>query len=161
MTDRKIRILVVDDEELFLASMQKRLDARDFDVVTVNRVEKAVEAARNERFDIALVDLKMPGMNGEETLEVLKSEHEFLEVVILTGHASIDSAVECTKAGAYSYLQKPCDFNQLLQVLAEAYKKRTMRKMQIEEEKMNEMLKLSVGESPLHILRKVKEIEEG
>ena len=161
MSNKKIRLLVVDDEEQFLQSLGKRLEARDFDVVTTNRGEKAIDAARDREFDIALVDLKMPGMNGEETLEALKQEHEYLEVVILTGHASVDSAVECTKMGAYSYLQKPCEFDVLLGVLADAHKKRAMRKLQVDEDKMNDLLEHSVGESPLSILRKINDLLEG
>ena len=160
MAKEKINLLIVDDEEQFLASIAKRLEARDFNVVTVNRGDKAVEAARRLPIDVALVDLKMPGMDGETTLQLLKQEHEWMEVVILTGHASIDSAVECAKRGAHSYLQKPCEFERLLEVLVEAYKKKVMNKFQIHEKKMDEALQLSVSESPLHILRKIRELDK-
>jgi len=160
MTKSKIALLIVDDEDQFLESMTKRLELRDFKVTAVNRGEKAIEAARNQPIDIALVDLKMPGIDGEQTLEALKKEHEGLEVVILTGHGSIDSAVKLTKKGAYSYLQKPCEFDRLLEVLAEAYKKRVMNKMKIREDKLEEILKLAGTGSSLAILRKLKEIDE-
>src|SRR4030042_6704586 len=114
MAKEKINLLIVDDEEQFLKSMTKRLEVRDFNVIAVDRGEKAIEAAREHPIDIALVDLKMPGINGEQTLEALKKEHQWMEVVILTGHGSVDSAVECTKSGADSYLQKPCEGEQLL-----------------------------------------------
>ena len=65
---------------------------REFNVVAVNRGEKALEEARKNPIDIALVDLKMPGIDGEETLKALKKEHKWMEVVILTGHGSIESA---------------------------------------------------------------------
>jgi DNA-binding NtrC family response regulator len=113
MEKDKINLLIVDDEEQFLESISKSLEVRGFNVVTVNRGEKAIEAARNSPIDIALVDLKIPGINGEETLKTLKAEHKWMEVVILTGHGTIDSAVECTRGGAYSYLQKPCDLDHL------------------------------------------------
>ena len=129
-------------------------------MLAVDRGEKAIEAARKHPIDIALVDLKMPGMNGEQTLEALKKEHQWMEVVILTGHGSIDSAVECTRIGAYSYLQKPCEFDRLLSVLAEAYKKKVMNKMNIEEKKMNELLEMSTCSSPLSILSKIRELDE-
>ena len=83
MNEDKINILIVDDEEQFLNSIKKRLEVRDFNVVAVNRGEKAIEAARNNQFDVALVDLKMPGIDGEETLKALKKEHKWMEVVIL------------------------------------------------------------------------------
>jgi len=79
--------------------------------------------------------------------------------VILTGHGSIDSAVACTKSGAYSYLQKPCELDRLLEVLTEAYKKRVMNKMKIQDEKMEEILKLAGTSSPLGILRRLRELE--
>jgi DNA-binding NtrC family response regulator len=161
MDKDKINLLIVDDEEPFLESMKKRLEVRGFAVTCVNRGDKAIEAARKHPVDIALVDLKMPGISGEETLEALKKEHEWMEVVILTGHGSVDSAVKCTRGGAYSYLQKPCELDLLLEVLKDAYKKRIMNKMQIQEAQMNALLQKARGDSPLAILRRLKEMETG
>jgi len=161
MEKNKINLLLVDDEEEFLKSMSTRLEVRDFNVIAVNRGEKAIEAARNSPVDIALVDLKMPGIDGEKTLKALKKEHKWMEVVILTGHGSVDSAVECTKSGAYLYLQKPCELNELLDVLKDAYKKRVMNRKNIEEKKINELLKISQSSSPRDILRRLQEIDEG
>lgn len=161
MSDSKINLLIVDDEEQFLESISKSLAVRDFNVIAVNRGEKAIEAARNNPIDVALVDLKMPGINGEETLRALKSEHKWMEVIILTGHGTIDSAVECTKIGAFSYLQKPCSMEELIEALIEAYKSKVMSKRKIEEKKMAEMLKISLYGSPREILRRLKEIDKG
>jgi len=159
--DKKINLLFVDDEEQFLQSLGKLLEARDFHVIAVNRGEKAIAAARKSPIDVALVDLKMPGINGEETLRALKEAHEWMEIVILTGHGSLDSAVECTRSGACAYLQKPCRIDDLLMVLKDAYKKKVMNKNRIEEKKMNEMLLLSQSDSPRAILRRLKEIDKG
>jgi len=159
MKKDKINILIVDDEEQFLESMGKRLEVRDFYVITANRGEKAIEAARKYAVDIALVDLKMPGINGEETLKTLKDEHKWMEIVILTGHGNIDSAVECTRSGAYSYLQKPCKLEELLETLKEAYKKVVMNRNRIQEEKLNELLKISQAVSSRDVLRRLKEID--
>jgi DNA-binding NtrC family response regulator len=161
MEKDRINLLIVDDEEPFLESMKKRLEVRDFHVLCENRGDKAIETARKHPVDIALVDLKMPGISGEETLEALKSEHEWMEVVILTGHGSVDSAVECTRSGAYSYLQKPCELEHLLEVLKDAYKKRIMNKMEIQETQMEKLLHKAPGDSPLAILRRLKEMEQG
>ena len=161
MEKEKINLLIVDDEEQFLNSISRSLELRDFKVIAVNRGEKAIEAAKNNPIDIALVDLKMPGISGEETLKLLKQEHKWMEVVILTGHGAIDSAVECTKSGAYSYLQKPCELNILLEALQDAYKKKVMNKKQLEEKKMNELLNISMSNSPREILRKLREIDKG
>ncbi len=160
MQEERINLLIVDDEEQFLESMRKRLEVRGFNVLCVSRGEKALETARQNEIDIALVDLKMPGISGEETLKKLKEEHQRLEVVILTGHGSVDSAVQCTRGGAYSYLQKPCELEELLEVLKEAYKKRVMGLMKIKEEKLNEILHTAVGHSPLSILRQLKDLEK-
>lgn len=161
MKKNKINLMIVDDEEQFLESMRKRLEVRDFNVITVNRGEKAIEVARSSPVDVALVDLKMPGISGEETLKLLKKEHKWMEIVILTGHGSVDSAVDCTQTGAYSYLQKPCELNELLIVLKNAYQKRVMNRHKIEEKKMNELLKISQSSSPREILRKLREIDGG
>ncbi|MFC1849331.1 response regulator [candidate division CSSED10-310 bacterium] len=160
MSTNKINLLIVDDEEQFLRSMTKRLEVRGFNVIAVNRGQKAIEAARKQPLDIALVDLKMPGMDGEETLKILKTKHQWLEVVILTGHGSIKSAVKCTRDGAYSYLQKPCELDELLEVLTEAYKKKLMNKMAIEQKRMDEIIDMAYYESPLGILRKLKELDD-
>jgi DNA-binding NtrC family response regulator len=160
MNNNKINLLIVDDEEQFLSSISKSLTVRDFHVVAVNRGEKAIEAARSTPIDIALVDLKMPGIDGEETLKQLKAEHKWMEVIILTGHGTIDSAVECTRSGAYSYLQKPCALDHLLEALKSAYKKKVMNRKKIEERKMAELLKLSISGSARDVLRRLKEIDK-
>ena len=159
MTKDKINLLIVDDEEQFLDSIRQSLEVRDFNVVTVNRGEKALAEARSQPFDIALVDLKMPGIDGEETLKALKAEHKVMEVVILTGHGTIDSAAACIQSGAYSYLQKPCELERLLETLASAYKKKVMHVRKLEEEKLDAMLKISMTESPREILRKLREMD--
>jgi DNA-binding NtrC family response regulator len=156
--DNEINLLFADDEEKFLEAMTKRLEARAFPVIAVTRGDKALEAARSNPVDIALLDLRMPGMNGEETLKALKQEHKWMEIVILTGHGNIDSAVELTKIGAHSYLQKPCDLDQLMDALQEAYKKRVMNKTQIEAGRMDQLLKIAQSSSPSGMLRRLREI---
>ena len=159
MENEKINLLIVDDEEQFLESISRSLELRDFNVIAVNRGEKAIEAAKNNPIDIALVDLKMPGISGEETLKLLKQEHKWMEVVILTGHGTIDSAVECTKSGAFSYLQKPCSLEELLDSLKNAYKKKVMNRKKIEEKKMDELLKIAYSGGAREILRRLREID--
>lgn len=84
-----------------------------------------------------------------------------MEVIILTGHGTIDSAVDCTKSGAYSYLQKPRSLDELLESLINAYKAKVMNKKKIEEKKMAELMKISLSGSPRDILRRLKEIDKG
>jgi len=156
----QIKILIVDDEVRFLQTLAKRLSLRDFDVTPVSSGDEAMDAVEHKQFDLALVDLKMPGMSGERVLEILKGKHPYLEVIILTGHGSIDSAVHCTELGSHSYLQKPCETEELLNVLKEAYQKRVQRKLELEKGKMQELMKRATGESPLGMLRWLKKIDK-
>ncbi|MFH1436221.1 MAG: response regulator [Pseudomonadota bacterium] len=160
MDKKKINLLIVDDEKRFLESMKRRLELRGFNVIAVDRGEKAIEAAGEHDIDMALVDLKMPGMGGEAVLEALKREHPWLEVVILTGHGSMVSASECARKGACSYLPKPCELDQILEVLARAYRKRCMNRMKIGKVRMDEMLGPLAGRPPLEVIRRLKELVE-
>ena len=155
----KIKLLLVDDEKEFLETISTRLSMRDFEVTTANSGEEAIEAARKEEFEIALVDLNMPGIGGEKALEILKREHKFMEVVILTGYGAIDSAIRCTKAGVYGYLEKPCELVTLLKVLREAYQRRVQNKLQFKHEKLKEIVSDVIPGSPLEILRKLKKMD--
>ncbi len=154
-----IRLLIVDDEVRFLKTLAARLELRGFDVTTADNGKSALELAQKQTFDLALLDLKMPGLSGEKVLEILKKDHPFIEVVILTGHGSIDSAVQCTQAGSYRYLAKPCETEQLLEVLKDAYQQRVQRKMDLDTERLEKLMQSVQGESPLGILRKLREIE--
>ncbi len=159
--EQVIKLLIVDDESRFLEAIATRLRKRGFDVKTATNGPDAIALARDEKFDVALLDLKMPGMDGSEVLRVLKQEHRFLEAVILTGHGSLESAVELTKLGAFSYLPKPYELEKLLETLKEAYEARLKKKFATDEAKMKAILSAGVGESPLGILRKLKELDDG
>jgi len=155
-----IKLLIVDDEVQFLESIAHRLRLRDFDVTTATNGPEALEIARQEKFDLALLDLKMPDMDGRQVLEKLKAAHQFLEVIILTGHGSVDSAVECTKLGAFTYLPKPYDLDKLLEVLREAYEARLRKKFQSDEGRINKLQQLATGTSALGILRAMREVDD-
>lgn len=157
---QRIKLLVVDDEVKFLDAIARRLELRDFDVTKATNGPEAIEATKHKRFDIAILDLKMPGMNGREVLEILKSQHKFLEVIILTGHGSLDSAVECTKLGAFSYLPKPYELDELIKVLRDAYEHRLRRKFEHDQQRLEELMQRAVGESPLSILRRMSELDD-
>ena len=156
----KIKILIVDDEVAFLESMARRLEIRDFEVRKASRGAEALEIARREQFDIALLDLKMPGMDGKQVLETLKKEDKYIEVVILTGHGSVDSAVDCTKLGAFGYLPKPYELDKLLDTLKQAYQARVEKKFQTDQKMMERITKLATGSSALAILRELKKMED-
>ena len=152
----KIKLLIVDDEVNFLQSIATRLEIRDFDVVKATNGAEAVAAANNQKFDIALLDLKMPGMDGKQVLETLKKEHKYIEVIILTGHGSLESAVECTKLGAFGYLPKPYEFNKLLEILKDAFSKRMKKKFENDNERIRKLMEIAAGSSPISILREMK-----
>lgn len=155
-----IRLLIADDEIKFLESIAHRLRLRDFDVTTATNGPEALAIAEQQKFDLALLDLKMPGMDGRQVLEKLKAEHQYLEVIILTGHGSVDSAVECTKLGAFTYLPKPYDLDKLLGVLRDAYEARLMKKFKSDEARMAKLQDLATGSSALGILRAMREVDD-
>lgn len=157
---KQIKLLIVDDEKDFLDSIAERLGIRDFDVTTATDGNLAIDAAKKGKFDVAILDIRMPGMDGMELLQILKEKHKFLEVVMLSGHASIDSAVEATKLGAYSYLEKPYDFEKLLAVLKEAYEVRLKKKFKDDQPRMQEIEMLAMGDSPIGILQALKRLDD-
>ena len=159
MPEDRIRLLIVDDEVRFIEALSRRLGLRDFDVTAVTSGKEALKTARQQQFDLAIVDLKMPEMSGEQLLGHLKSRDPRIEVVVLTGHGSIDSAVSCTKLGAFCYLQKPCETDELLRVLKEAYRKRVEKKLQSDVERMAEVARIASDHSPLSALRRLRELE--
>ncbi|MBU1054293.1 MAG: response regulator [Proteobacteria bacterium] len=128
-----IRLLLVDDEEDFRITLTARLKRRNIDVVDVSSGEKAIELIRNNKFDVVIVDIKMPGIDGIETLRYLKRIDPLLEVILLTGHASVEAGIEGIKLGAYDYIVKPCNLNDLLSKVEDAHRRR-----HIEEERIRE-----------------------
>ena len=157
---KKIKLLLVDDEVDFLNSLAKRLGKRDFDINTATEGNLAIKAAKKGKFDVAILDMKMPGMDGMELLRILKKKHKFLEVIILTGYGGIDSAVEATKLGAYAYLEKPYDFENLLEVLQKAFETRLKKKFEHDKKRMEEIEMLSMGTSPMGILRSLMHLDD-
>jgi len=163
--DEPIRLLIVDDEEPFLTALKERLEMRGFAVATAPGGAEALDLCEDDRFDLALVDLKMPGMDGKELLTRLKAAHEFLEVIILTAHGTLGSAVECAKLGAFSYLPKPYELDELLAVLRDAYAHRLHHKLAAAEaeqqERLRTLMDAAAHESPLGILRRMRELDDG
>jgi DNA-binding response OmpR family regulator len=117
----KIRLLLVDDELKFLNALCQRLELRGFDVTRAASGEEALRIARSAEFALVLLDLKMPGIDGREVLQILKQENKQLEVIVLTGHGSLDAEAECRALGAFGYMSKPYDFEELLKIIKDAY----------------------------------------
>ncbi|KPA19428.1 response regulator receiver protein [Candidatus Magnetomorum sp. HK-1] len=160
--ENKIRILLVDDEEKFLKTVSERLSIKGFKVTTAINSDNAIKAAKEDKFDVAILDLQMPGTSGAELLKLLKENHKFIEIIMLTGHASLDSAVECTKLGAFGYLEKPYDFDRLLETLKGAYEARLKKKYEHNQKRMKEIQKLSLkSSSPLSFLDALAKLDDG
>ncbi len=120
------RVLLVDDEEPFVEALGKRLNARGLSVQTSNNGEDAVEKAKDHAFDVIVLDLAMPGIDGIETMRRLREVDADLQIILLTGHGSIERAVEATKLGAIDFLQKPASLADLLELIQEAGTRRTL-----------------------------------
>ena len=157
--ENQIKLLMVDDEVKFLESISKRLALKDFDVIAASNGQEAIASAENDLFDVAVVDFQMPGMDGAQVLKALKERHQYLEIIMLTGHATVDSAVECTKLGAFKFLEKPYAFEKLVEVIKEAYEARLKKKFEHNKKRMDDIQKLSFGHSPLGILRALAHLD--
>jgi DNA-binding NtrC family response regulator len=120
----KAKVLIVDDEAHFCRSLLKILNARGIEAFAVNRGEDALEEIARNPYDVVLLDVKMPGISGIEVLKRMKERGIKAEVIVLSGHASVDTAVEIVKYGAYDYLLKPCDTDELLVKISNAYEQR-------------------------------------
>jgi len=118
------KILLVDDEVVFTNNMSKLLTSRGYRVKAVNSGDAAITALEGEDFDVVVLDLKMPGMDGLATLKEIKKLGLFTETLVLTGHGSIDTALEATKLGAYDYLTKPCEIDELVAKIEGAWEKK-------------------------------------
>ena len=128
------KILLVDDEVVFTENMSKLLNNRGYRVKAVNSGDSAIRLLDEEEFDVIVLDLKMPGMDGITTLKEIKKLGLFTETLVLTGHGSIETALEATKLGAYDYLSKPCEINELVEKIEGAWiKKDDAQKEDIQE----------------------------
>jgi len=121
------KILIVDDEERFRTTLGKLLTVRGMDVNTVSGGKLALEELNRDNYDVVLLDIKMPGMDGVEALGKIKELNPLLEVIILTGHASVDVAVEIMRLGGYEYLLKPCPIDELMEKIDTAFERKTAR----------------------------------
>ncbi len=118
------RILLVDDEVDFVDIMLKRLKKRDIQAFGAHSAEEAMEILHEHLIDVMILDVKMPGTDGIDALREIKAAHPLVEVIMLTGHATVESAIDGMKLGAFDYLMKPTDLDLLLQKVGEAYEKK-------------------------------------
>jgi len=123
----KATLLMVDDEVVFTTNMSRLLTHRGYEVTTVNNGEEALAALKEKPFDVMVLDLKMPVMDGIATLQSLKSLGLLTEVLVLTGHGSMDTAFRAIDMGAYDYLTKPCEMTELVSKIDAAYARKKVK----------------------------------
>jgi len=119
-----MKLMLVDDEERLLSSIAKLLSKKGIDVVTATSGAEAIEKLKHQNIHVVILDVKMPGMDGNETLVEIKRLFPMVEVIMLTGHATVESAVDGLKFGATDYLMKPIGIDELIQKAEEAFEKR-------------------------------------
>jgi DNA-binding NtrC family response regulator len=135
------KVLIVDDDKDFLEVMSERLQTRGINVSTAERAEDALKRLERDIFDVIILDLQMPGIDGIETLKQIKEKHEALQVIMLTGHATVEKGVEAIKLGATDFIEKPADIDVLNDKIKKAKKKKMLIMDKMDYERMIETLK--------------------
>lgn len=136
----KTRVLIVDDEEEFVQALSERLTIRDYDVTTSLTGEEAIEKLKHYNFDVIILDVRMPGMDGVEVLREIKRIKPLTEVIMLTGHATVEAAIEGMKLGALDFLMKPCEIEELVAKINKAYEKKAEHEERIRAAKVSEII---------------------
>jgi DNA-binding NtrC family response regulator len=139
MEVKNFNVLLVDDELEFLETLVKRLTKRGLNISTAKSGEDALKIIGGKGIDVAVLDVRMPGMDGIQTLREIKKTDPLMEVIMLTGHASVEVAIEGMELGAFDYLMKPADIDELFYKLQDAFKKKTIQQEKIE--KLEEIIR--------------------
>ena len=135
-------VMLVDDEVSFVETLVKRLATRNIETITAFSAEEGLEKLEmNQNLDVIVLDVKMPGMDGLEMLKKIKAGFYRAEVIMLTGHATIESGITGMKLGAYDFLTKPCDIEELVSKVAEATKKKRDHDTKIQEAERKKLLR--------------------
>jgi DNA-binding NtrC family response regulator len=136
----KIRVLLVDDEREFTDVLAERLETRDFEVTKAFSGDEALEILRDHHVDVVVLDVLMPGKDGITTLQEMKSLKPIVEVIMLTGHGTVETAVEGMKLGAFDYLMKPTETKDLIEKLVKAYKRKSEQEDRIREAEIQRIM---------------------
>ena len=138
---KAMKIMLVDDEERFLSTTKKLLVKKGYDVLTAMSGMEALETMKRKMIHVVILDVKMPGMDGNATLKEIKRQYPLTEVIMLTGHATMESAIDGLKSGAIDYLMKPADIEEIIQKAEEAFEKRQGLEEKIRVAKMRKLMK--------------------
>jgi DNA-binding NtrC family response regulator len=137
----KERVLLVDDEAEFTEALSERMKARGLEVDTADSGYKALDKVKDESYDAIILDMAMPGLDGIETLKKLLEKHPDLQIILLTGYATLEKGVEAVKLGAKDFLEKPADINKLMKMIKEAKAERMLLVEKSIEDDMKKILK--------------------
>lgn len=136
------KVLVVDDEQPFVDTTVNRLIKRNIEAVGVLSGEQALELMKKRLFDVVVLDIKMPGgMDGIEALREMKKIQPLAEVILLTGHASVETSIEGMRLGAFDYLMKPVSLEDLMLKLAQAFEKKDTHEQKIRKAKIKDLMR--------------------
>ncbi len=127
----KTRVLLVDDEKEFVEQLSERLKIRNYDVSVCYSGQEAVEHTKQYLYDVVILDVAMPGIDGNEALKLIKKHRPLTEVIMLTGHATVESAIDGMKQGAFDYLMKPCDTEELIAKIDNAHQRKAEQEERI------------------------------
>ncbi len=125
--------MLVDDEEKFVETLAERLEARGLEVRTAFNGDEALERIREKDVDVVILDVLMPGKSGIDTLREIKQVRPLTEVIMLTGHATVETAIEGMKLGAYDYLMKPTETPELVEKISKAHKRKREHEERIQQ----------------------------
>ncbi|SPD74444.1 conserved hypothetical protein [uncultured Desulfobacterium sp.] len=144
----QFRALIVDDEEDFLVTLVNRLNKRNIETTGAKSAEEALELIKKKIFDVVVMDIKMPGgMDGIEALREIKKIQPIAEVILLTGHGSVETSIEGMKLGAFDYLLKPVKLEDLIPKMAQAFEKKSSHEQKIRSARIKDLMR-----SPLRVL---------
>ena len=135
------RVLLVDDEEDFLDALSERMRNRGMQVTTSQSAAEAIQTTEAGDYDVVVLDLLMPGMDGIQALKVLKDKRPDLQVILLTGHATVQKGIEAMKLGAMDLLEKPADINELTEKIHKAKARKMILVEKKTEAKIRDILK--------------------
>lgn len=132
----EFKVLIVDDEQDFLETIVKRLKRRKIQATGVGSGKQALEILQHQHFDVVILDVRMPGMDGLETLKELKRTMPLMEVIMLTGHASVESGMQGMQLGAFDYVMKPADIDDLIEKVRQAHERKSLHEDKLRQSKV-------------------------
>ncbi|MDD9301759.1 MAG: response regulator [Desulfobacter sp.] len=144
----EMKLLLVDDEARYLETTQKLIKRKGYETWIAQSGEDALKILDTRTIHVVVLDVKMPGMDGNETLKAIKDRYPLTEVIMLTGHATVDSAIDGLKSGAWDYLVKPADIEQIVDKAEQAFEKRMHQEEKIRAAQARQYMK-----SPRDILK--------